>query len=165
MTDQVQQSIKQPSLSELGSKIREERNKRHLTLEAVSNRTGAFKKPHLAGGERKDGAFHHNIEKDRRNIWFQRGELFFQKRYRISNNGWEYPQPPSENHIAQPEYIKDVQVVRSDRRKRFALPGSNVMYDLTTPDMNRQMELLHMVVEAGGEPPEMNPWLICREKK
>ena len=149
MTDQIQQSVKQPSLSELGGKIREERNKRHLTLEAVSNRTGLSRSLISQVERGKTEPSITTLKKIAATFGFSVVNFFSKNATGDSNNGWDYPRPPSEKNVVQPEYIKDVQVVRSDRRKRFALPGSNVMYDLTTPDMNRQMELLHMVVKPG----------------
>ena len=53
-------------------------------------------------------------------------------------------------------YIEEVQVVRANRRKRLTLPGSYVSYDLLTPDLNRQVEVMFMRINPGehsGEEP------------
>ena len=60
----------------------------------------------------------------------------------------------------KPGYVDKAEVVRADRRKRFALPGSTVMYDLMTPDMNRQIEVMYMRVSKGdhsGDEPIVDP--------
>ena len=149
MTDQIQQSLKQPSLLELGGKIREERNKRRLTLEAVSKRTGLSRSLISQVERGKTEPSITTLKKIAATFGFSVVNFFSRNGNGVSTKGWEYPQASPERSVAQPEYIRDIQVVRSDRRKRFALPGSNVVYDLATPDMNRQMELLHMVVKPG----------------
>jgi transcriptional regulator with XRE-family HTH domain len=40
-------------------------------------------------------------------------------------------------------------VVRHDRRKRVMLPGSEIAYEVVTPDMQRRMEILELVLEPG----------------
>jgi quercetin dioxygenase-like cupin family protein len=53
-------------------------------------------------------------------------------------------------------YVEEVQVVRASRRKRLTLPGSYVSYDLLTPDLNRQVEVMFMRINPGehsGEEP------------
>jgi quercetin dioxygenase-like cupin family protein len=53
-------------------------------------------------------------------------------------------------------YVDQVQVVRANRRKRLTLPGSYVSYDLLTPDLNRQVEVMFMRINPGehsGEEP------------
>ena len=47
-------------------------------------------------------------------------------------------------------------MVRASRRKRLTLPGSYVSYDLLTPDLNRQLEVMFMRINPGehsGEEP------------
>jgi len=149
MIDQIQQELKQPSLGELGARIREERNKRRLTLEAVSKRTGLSRSLISQVERGKTEPSITTLKKIAATFGFSVVNFFSKSANGISYNGWDYPQAPPEKSVDQPEYIKDIQVVRSDRRKRFALPGSNVVYDLVTPDMNRQMELLYMVVKPG----------------
>jgi len=44
-----------------------------------------------------------------------------------------------------------VGVVRSDRRKRISFPGSNIEYELLTPDLRRRASLLWLVAPPGSE--------------
>lgn len=134
---------------ELGRKIREERNKRHLTLEEVSKRTGLSRSLISQVERGKTEPSITTLKKIAATFGFSVVNFFSSNANGITYNGWDYPLKPPEKHTTQTEYIQDIQVVRSDRRKRFALPGSNVVYDLVTPDMNRQMELLFMVVKPG----------------
>ncbi len=41
-------------------------------------------------------------------------------------------------------YIKDVKIVRSGYRKSLVLPGSKIVYELLTPDLNRQVEVMYV---------------------
>jgi transcriptional regulator with XRE-family HTH domain len=76
------------------------------------------------------------------------------------NSDWVYQghiQKQSETH---PTYVERPEVVRADRRKKLCLPGSNVMYDLLTPDLNRQIEVMYMTVSKGdtsGDEPMLDP--------
>ena len=57
-------------------------------------------------------------------------------------------------------YVESVEIVRAGKRKRLALPGSQVIYDLLTPDMNRQLEVMFMRVKKGdnsGKEPMLDP--------
>ena len=76
------------------------------------------------------------------------------------NSSWEYRNPAQMAQDKRGAYVESVEVVRSDKRKRLALPGSQVIYDLLTPDMNRQMEVMFMRVQKGdnsGEEPMLDP--------
>lgn len=42
-------------------------------------------------------------------------------------------------------------VVRKNQRKQLKLPYSSVTYELLTPDLNRQLELLWIVLEPGQQ--------------
>lgn len=149
MNNQIQQNLKQPSLSELGGKIRAERNKRRLTLEAVSKKTGLSRSLISQVERGKTEPSITTLKKIAAAFGFSVVNFFSNGTTGTPYDDWNYPQAPPEKCVVQHEYIKKVQVVRSGRRKRFALPGSNVMYDLLTPDMNRQMESLYMVVKPG----------------
>ena len=128
-----QKNLKQPSLSELGGKIRAERHKRRLTLEALSERTGLSKslisqverghtEPSITTLKKISAAFGFSVVK-----------LFANNDNGNKGAGWEYQDAPSIQNEIKAKYIEEVEVVRSHRRKRFALPGSNVIYDLLTP--------------------------------
>ncbi len=149
MANQIQESIKQPSSTELGSKIRAERNKRRFTLEAVSKKTGLSRSLISQVERGKTEPSITTLKKIAAAFGFSVVNFFSNNTHAVTHNGWDYPQSPPEKHSVPREYIKKVQVVHADRRKRFALPGSKVVYDLLTPDMNRQMESLYMVVKPG----------------
>ena len=160
MTTESPNNLKQPTLSELGGRIRSERHKRRLTLEALSERTGLSKslisqverghtEPSITTLKKISAAFGFSVVK-----------LFANSDNGIKAGNWEYHEAPAAQNPAPAQYIQEVEVVRADRRKRFALPGSNVIYDLLTPDMNRQIEVMYMKVKAGetsGDEPMMDP--------
>lgn len=77
-----------------------------------------------------------------------------------SNSNWEYHEGESRPQERPVTYIDRSEVVRADKRKRFALPNSKVMYDLLTPDMNRRLEVMYMQVSQGensGDEPMVDP--------
>lgn len=62
--------------------------------------------------------------------------------------------------INESSFIGDVKVVRGDRRKTLSLPGSRVSYELITPDLNRQIEVLFLRLtpgESSGDEPIIDP--------
>jgi quercetin dioxygenase-like cupin family protein/DNA-binding XRE family transcriptional regulator len=76
------------------------------------------------------------------------------------NTGWDYGNSLQRFNGKKAPYIEDTRVVRANKRKRFALPGSKVMYDLLTPDMKRQLEVMYMRVTKGensGNEPMNDP--------
>jgi quercetin dioxygenase-like cupin family protein len=51
-------------------------------------------------------------------------------------------------------------VVRAGKRKGITLPGSQVAYDVLTPDLNRQLEMMYMKISKGetsGDEPMIDP--------
>ena len=48
-------------------------------------------------------------------------------------------------------YSETVKVVPANRRKRLVLPGSSLTYDLLTPDLNRQLEVLYVHAKPGDD--------------
>jgi transcriptional regulator with XRE-family HTH domain len=146
---------------DLGKKIRQERLSRQMTLERFSEMTG-LSKSFLSQIER--GITEPSItslKKISKQFGFSVVNLF--QNGDSANSGWTYTQPTQKAPEVKTVYIEKAVVVRADRRKRFALPGSNVMYDLLTPDMNRQLEVMYMRVKK-DRTPEMNRWWIRREK-
>ena len=63
---------------------------------------------------------------------------------RDSYSNWEYDTSVEDHANNKTAYVTDVAVVRADKRKRLVLSGSNVLYDLLTPNMNRKLEIMHM---------------------
>jgi transcriptional regulator with XRE-family HTH domain len=145
------------TLLELGKRIRKERQKRQLTLEDMSKKSN-LSKSFLSQIER--GIAEPSItslKKIAACFGFSVVNLF------PSDNGseanWRYRKDTPEAQPQKPAYVTDVSVVRASKRKRLALPGSHVVYDLLTPDLNRQLEVMHMRVSQGedsGEEPMLD---------
>lgn len=146
------------TLIDLGKKIRNERQKRKLTLENFSQMTG-LSKSFLSQVER--GITEPSItslKKIAKQLGFSVVNLF--QNGDTLNSNWEYHNAPVRVQDKSMNYVEKAEVVRGDKRKRFALPGSKVMYDLLTPDMNRQLEVMYMRVSEGedsGEQPMVDP--------
>ena len=146
------------TLIDLGNKIRTERQKRHLTLDKFSKMTGLSKsflsqvergltEPSITSLKKISKQFGFSVV----NLFLNEGDI---------NSSWEYGNSSQKYNEKRPVYVESVKVVRADKRKRFALPGSKVMYDLLTPDMNRQLEVMFMRVKKGdnsGEEPMLDP--------
>jgi transcriptional regulator with XRE-family HTH domain len=146
------------TLIDLGKKIRKERQKSQLTLENFSQMTG-LSKSFLSQVER--GITEPSItslKKIAKQLGFSVVNLF--QNGDTLNSSWEYHNAPARVQDKSMNYVEKAEVVRADKRKRFALPGSKVMYDLLTPDMNRQLEVMYMRVSEGensGEQPMLDP--------
>ncbi len=146
------------TLIDLGKKIRKERQDRQLTLEKFSQMTG-LSKSFLSQVER--GITEPSItslKKIAKQFGFSVVNLF--QNGDTLNANWEYRNAPVRYPEKTMNYVQKAEVVRADKRKRFALPGSKVMYDLLTPDMNRQLEVMYMRVskhENSGEQPMLDP--------
>ena len=146
------------TLIDLGKKIRTERQKRKLTLENFSQMTG-LSKSFLSQVER--GITEPSItslKKIAKQLGFSVVNLF--QNGDTLNSSWEYHNAPVRVQDKGTNYVEKAEVVRADKRKRFALPGSKVMYDLLTPDMNRQLEVMYMRVSEGensGDQPMLDP--------
>lgn len=146
------------TLIDLGKNIRKERQNRQLTLEKFSQMTG-LSKSFLSQVER--GITEPSItslKKIAKQFGFSVVNLF--QNGDTLNANWEYHKAPIRLQEKPMNYVEKAEVVRADKRKRFALPGSNVIYDLLTPDMNRQLEVMYMRVaknENSGEQPMLDP--------
>jgi len=138
-------------MENLGERIREERRKGKLTLEKLSQKTG-LSKSFLSQVER--GLAQPSVsslKKIAREFGISVVDLFANGANQKNLLG-SLP-PASKNG---PTYVQGFQVVRANRRKSLALPGSKVFYDLLTPDLNRQLEVMYMRIEPGehsGEEP------------
>jgi len=145
------------TLLELGKRIRKERQKRQLTLEQFSKKTGLSKSflSQIERGNTEPSIT--SLKKIAAQFGFSVVNLF--PNGNGSEENWGYQGNAAEPAAIKKKYIQDVSVVRSNKRKRFALPGSNVVYDLLTPDMNRRLEVMHMHVAPGdnsGEEPMLD---------
>jgi transcriptional regulator with XRE-family HTH domain len=138
-------------MENLGSRIRDERRKRKLTLEVLSQQT-ELSKSFLSQIER--GLAQPSIsslKRIAREFGISVVDLFPSEIDLESQVG---AVPPIKKNGQT--YVEEVQVVRASRRKRLTLPGSYVSYDLLTPDLNRQVEVMFMRINPGehsGEEP------------
>ncbi|MDH4266093.1 MAG: cupin domain-containing protein [Deltaproteobacteria bacterium] len=145
-------------MENLGERIREERRIRKLTLEKLSQKTG-LSKSFLSQVERglaqpsvsslKKIALHFGISVVN----------LFTNGTKVHNNMGHFPSLGAQR-INESSCIEDVKVVRGDRRKTLSLPGSRVSYELITPDLNRQIEVLFLRLtpgESSGNEPIIDP--------
>ena len=138
-------------MENLGERIREERRRGKLTLEKLSRKTG-LSKSFLSQVER--GLAQPSVsslKKMARELGISVVDLFAGET--DQQNRFGFPPTVSKNG---PKYAEDFQVVRANRRKSLTLPGSKVSYDLLTPDLNRQLEVMYMRIDPGeqsGEEP------------
>jgi len=138
-------------MENLGERIREERRRGKLTLEKLSQKTG-LSKSFLSQVER--GLAQPSVsslKKIARELGISVVDFFAGET--DQQNRFGFPPTVSKNG---PKYAEDFQVVRTNRRKSLTLPGSKVSYDLLTPDLNRQLEVMYMRIDPGeqsGEEP------------
>jgi len=122
-------------MKSLGQRIREERLKQNLTLEQLSQLTKLSK------------SFLSQIEPDVAQLSistlrriarvFNISVVNLITEENTNQNNLGHPPKPKKNSDECSVYVKDVKGVRADRRKGMTLPGSNVSYQLVTPDFNR----------------------------
>jgi len=141
----------------LGGKIRHRRQQRKLTLAQLSDKTGLSK------------SFLSQIERDLsqpsitslKKIAIQLGISVVKLFTEGNNNGlWEYRRYFGNELINDSKYNKNIRIVTADRRKSVTLPGSQVTYELLTPDMNRQLEIMYLQISEGetsGDEPMIDP--------
>ena len=138
-------------MENLGDRIREERRRGKLTLEKLSQKIG-LSKSFLSQVER--GLAQPSVsslKKITRELGISVVDLFAGET--DPQNRSSFLPTFSKNG---PKYAEDFQVVRANRRKSLMLPGSKVSYDLLTPDLNRQLEVMYMRIDPGehsGEEP------------
>src|SRR5210317_1688563 len=134
------------TLIELGKRIRAERQKRQLTLEQFSQKTGLSKSflSQIERGNTEPSIT--SLKKIAAGFGYSVVNLF--PNGSNTESSWGYQDGQTSHLIKKTTYRNEVSVVRADKRKRLALPGSNVVYDLLTPDMRRQLEVMYMQVKA-----------------
>ena len=139
------------SMENLGSRIRDERRKRKFTLEVLSQKT-ELSRSFLSQIERSLAQPSiSSLKKIAREFGMSVVGLF-PSEVGLENHVGDIPSIKKDG----PTYAEDVQAVRATRRKRLTLPGSYVSYDLLTPDLNRQVEVMSMRINPGdhsGEQP------------
>lgn len=145
-------------MENLGDKIREERRKRKLTLIQLSEKT-KLSVSFLSQVERGiTNPSVSSLKKIAREFGISVVNFFMDE----TNHQNSFGTPPiiNPNNASGPGYVKDVKVVRAGRRKSLSLPGSNVSYDLLTPDLNRRLEVMYMRIAPGeesGDEPVIDP--------
>jgi transcriptional regulator with XRE-family HTH domain len=141
-------------MKEIGKMIRMERLKRQLTLEQLSQKTG-LSRSFLSQIERGIGqASITSLKKIAQHFGISVVQLFGDEEDNQPERG--DTQAFQEKTYDSSTYVKEVQVVRAGKRKGFTLPGSNVRYELMTPDLNRQVEVFSMRIskdERSGDEP------------
>jgi len=144
----------------LGRKIKQERQKRNFTLEMLSQKINLSKsflsqierglaQPSITSLKKISQAFGISVV-----------NLFINE---SNPNGDVGPLPSvkeNESRGSVSVYVKDIKVVRKDRRKSLSLPGSKIIYELLTPDLNRQVEVMYLKIgygEHSGNEPMIDP--------
>lgn len=140
-------------MEDLGSKIREQRRKRSLTLKQLSATTNlsisflseierGLAQPSMASLKKIRKALGISL------LTFKEGDLSIADEVEI-------------NQAAEAvKYITDVKLVRAGQRKKLAYPGRSGFYELLTPDLNRQLEVLYFRMPPGfdtGPEPLVDP--------
>jgi transcriptional regulator with XRE-family HTH domain len=145
------------TLVDLGRRIREERQVRQWTLEQFSEKTG-LSKSFLSQIERGNAEPSiTSLKKIAAQFGYSVVNLF--PNGQGADESWGYSNRLAEQILNTNSYVKEVAVVRAGKRKRIALPGSNVVYDLMTPDMKRKLEVMYMRVsrcKTSGEEPMLD---------
>jgi transcriptional regulator with XRE-family HTH domain len=154
---QLRRILMPDTLVDLGQRIREERKARQWTLEQFSEKTG-LSKSFLSQIERGNAEPSiTSLKKIAAQFGYSVVNLF--PNGQGADESWGYNNRIAGHPSNNNSYIKDVAVVRAGKRKRIALPGSNVVYDLMTPDMKRKLEVMYMRVSRGkssGEEPMLD---------
>ena len=144
-------------MKDVGRRIRQERNARDLTLEPLAQKAGLSKSflSQIERGLAQPSVS--SLKKISNQFGISVVQLFGETSDAQDHS--EYPFSGNYKRQNSPSYTDDVRVVRSDRRKRLALPGSSITYDLLTPDLNHRMEVLYVRAAPGehtGEEPMVN---------
>lgn len=145
-------------MEKIGQRIREERLKRQLTLDQLSQNTG-LSKSFLSQIERNiTQPSITSIKKIARYFGISVVALLTDETLNI--NHWGYTNPPTDKNGKELPYARDIRVVNAGRRKGITLPGSSVGYEVLTPDLNRQLQVLFMRIHEGdtsGDEPTIEP--------
>ncbi|MFH1091051.1 MAG: XRE family transcriptional regulator [Pseudomonadota bacterium] len=145
----------------LGQKIRDERQKKGLTLEQMSHLT-SLSASFLSQVERDLlQPSLNSLKKISQCLGLSLVNLFQDNHEQMAAPSsypmrWTDEIKITEQELLRSHFVNDVRIVRRDRRKRLSLPGSNVLYELLTPDLNRLGEVLYVqAVPSEGSGEEM----------
>lgn len=136
-------------MDNIGKRIRRERLKRRLTLEQLSGRSG-LSKSFLSQVERDiTTPSVTSLKRIAQQLGISVVRLFADNEGGLVEGDelWGYGSPIRNTKGIL--YNREVRVVRADRRKGVTLPGSQVHYEVLTPDLNRQLEVMYMRVKEG----------------
>ncbi len=61
------------------------------------------------------------------------------------------PQAINQNHVTNGLVKSDVHVVRADKRKRLIYPKSGIQNELLSPDLNREIQMMWVVLPPGTD--------------
>jgi transcriptional regulator with XRE-family HTH domain len=145
-------------MEDIGQRIRKERLKHKLTLEQLSQKTN-LSKSFLSQMER--GLAQPSITSLKKiSLHLGISVVKFFDEEENGGNLWRHlPRSRERIDIAR-AFSPDVRVVRSNRRKGITLPGSKIIYEVLTPDLNRQLEVMYMRISEGeksGDEPMLDP--------
>jgi transcriptional regulator with XRE-family HTH domain len=146
------------SMEKVGLTIREERRKRNLTLEQLSQKTG-LSKSFLSQIERGISEPSMTSLKKIAYVFGMSVVSLFVKDANQNANYDRFP-PANENGKDGENYINDIKIVRAGHRKTLSLPGAKIVYELLTSDLRRHVEAVYMKIdpnETSGDEPMKDP--------
>lgn len=123
----------------LGSRIRSERKQRGRTLRELAAQAGlsvSFLSQLERGKARPSVGTLHNLAEA---FELSMAELL------------EYSQPPSPKPPASQQVSGYAEIVRADRRKKIIYPGSGIINEMLTPDLNRALQMMWVVIPVGQD--------------
>ncbi len=126
-----------------GQIIRDERRLRNMTLEQLAEETG-LSKGFLSQIERSQAQPSvATLKKIAQVFGMSIIDLFVEEHALMNTDLLE------ENRKQEEDYITDVTLVPADKRKKFILPGSHIVYEMMTSDLNRKMQILYLKFSPG----------------
>ena len=133
-------------MDDLGRIIRSQRLKKGLTLKQLSGKTGlsiSFLSEIERGVAEPSMA---SLRKIRQAVGTSLLSFRDEKRREQDNGNLVLE---DRNASGADKYISDAKVVRQGQRKKLAYPGRSGFYELLTPDLNRQLEVLRFQMDPG----------------
>jgi transcriptional regulator with XRE-family HTH domain len=122
----VMETLEAQALAQVGAMVRKLRRERNLSLEALASAAG------LSTG---------SISQVERGIGNPSFGTLLKLAYTL--------QVPLGTFLSDPEAPVEHRLVRKHERKRLELPGAGLTYELLTPDLQRDLQLLHTRMPPG----------------
>jgi transcriptional regulator with XRE-family HTH domain len=137
------------------SHIRRERKKHKLTLEQLAKDTGLSKSflSQVERGQAEPSIT--SLKKIAGRFGMSLVDLFSQC---MTTN--PTPRATEMRETERAKYVKEIELVRRDQRKRFMLPGSHIAYEMVIPDLRRCIQVLYLQFDPGeqiGDDPISDP--------